>query len=338
MPTITNRLVSALSVNPADLVTTIDIEAHFQPIVKTLRLCNIFGGTAPVATLPTELIDQIEEYLTADKVVAYAKRLDQVRALYDCITKNCSPWFDHLTDEQKLLEINERLEWQGERPTNSLHSSEAEVVQEDILVAGDDRDGYRWQDDHLVKSREWYGLVGQPGQEGDGLFDMHKGFMLKEYGLEVFVTHKQTGYCEWKTLTYLTLPNMPASLRDKVCFDETCCAIPQCRLGSTFCQVVDDIAHEVTVPRAPSQEERARFARMVAFLGPLASRFDNRLRPKPSRLEVPTLKLLTRVELGERRRDPRVYRERGEWYDPAEEDGEGAAWEDGSSDKDQEEA
>ncbi|KAK5706238.1 hypothetical protein LTR97_001225 [Elasticomyces elasticus] len=294
MPTISTRLVWAIRIFPTDLVAAIEVEAQFRAITDTLRLSKIFGGTAPIATLPTELVNHIEDYLTAEKITARAQRRAHVERLYECMDNSCTPWDSHLTDEHKMILINEYLETQDEPTVNSFETWGAQIAQEYIQGHGEDEYCVFWQEDHLKNSLEWHALVGKPGQEGDGLFTKHHDFILAEYGLEVFVAYRLVDQCVYKTRTYLVLLGGAGGQPDgteKRIFRDGCCWKPPCRLGSKFCQVVDDVTDQVVVPPEPTEAEKGRFARMQRLLGlPVCTALE---------LEVPTLTMLTRVDLGE---------------------------------------
>ncbi|KAK5703650.1 hypothetical protein LTR17_021926 [Elasticomyces elasticus] len=214
MPEVTTRLAWAVRVNPADLVASIEIEAAFRPVADTLRLCNVFGKGefADITRLPKELVDHIEEYLIADKAAAKDERRAHHQSLAECCAGHCSPWEKHMTEEVRLALVNDVLHQLGRPAVDSLDETGAQAAV-DIM-----RNQILWHQEDYVKAAhvstqdEWQKLVGKAGAEShdQGVITKTRDFMLKHFGLVIFVAHRGRGHGNaHDTFAYLTLPEDP---------------------------------------------------------------------------------------------------------------------------------
>ncbi|KAK5703651.1 hypothetical protein LTR17_021927 [Elasticomyces elasticus] len=269
MPTIFTRLAYALQVDAADLAAAIEIDAQLRPAINTLQLCNRLGGTAPITTIPTELVDQIEEYLTTDRLEAMAQRRSRVQIFGKCLTGDCTQTYSiHMTEDDQLVHVNEGLVLAGEPVITSLAGMTRKEVEDWIL--SDPDFGFSNEDCRLAHSdhiREWYELMGQPGDTYGGMFKRNRGFVREYYGLEVFVAHLPYSFeANARSLTYLALP-------DDINLGETHAKevfARRCGRGSEDCDIqrtAESFTREVAMPAALSASESARFLKMVTKLG-----------------------------------------------------------------------
>ncbi|KAK4958834.1 hypothetical protein LTR10_003631 [Elasticomyces elasticus] len=258
MPTFSSRLTYALEVNASDLIAAIEVDVQFRAIVQTLQLCNIFGATATITKLPTELIDLVEEHIAANKLEAIAQRQHEVKKLYLCAEGECNS-FHHLSDSEQLTRVNEALKERSEDEAESvIAESEIMYVMVPRLI---ERFGLEERKDlldrHAMNVGEWRQLVGKAGMVDCGLFGKHSKFVRRYYGLEVFVANSgREG--RWRTSTNLILPNDKAnrSATEVERFDER-----------RECQKVSPGAPcEKWAPEEPTEDEKALFTAMLTGL------------------------------------------------------------------------
>ncbi|KAK5706126.1 hypothetical protein LTR97_001112 [Elasticomyces elasticus] len=198
MPFITSRLAWALEVDPANLVARVKEEAQYHFTANTLRLCNVFGkgDHATITELPKELIDLIEIFLRGDSIESAASSVARAENSMRCFADDCVPWDQHFSDEQKLNFLNRYREGQGEAEVMSLGDDKDRVHEERIVYLGLDRTFDCWQKDHARNVADWQQLVREPGQGNEGVFTEYQDFILRRYGLVVFVGHTQGDYHE----------------------------------------------------------------------------------------------------------------------------------------------
>ncbi|KAK5706239.1 hypothetical protein LTR97_001226 [Elasticomyces elasticus] len=271
MPEVITRLAWAVKVDPADLVAFIEIEAAFRPVTDTLRLCNVFGKGehAHITRLPKELVDLIEEHL--DKVGARSERRAHCRSLEECFSSFCSHWEKHMTDEQKLELVNEVLE-EGGMPTVKSHLETAAQGAVDVIL-----DGIRtfesdcWKPAHILLQDEWQTLVGKVGAgcHNQGVITQTRDFVLKHFGLEIFVAHGRSDMVNaYDTFAYLIFPDNPgpvaATQSYEICVSDT-------RKGRPYefydySPPEDSFAHEVNIFPVLTKSEKDRLLKMLVSL------------------------------------------------------------------------
>ncbi|KAK5739166.1 hypothetical protein LTR17_005467 [Elasticomyces elasticus] len=273
MPEVTTRLAWALRVNAVDLVASIEIEAAFRLVADTLRLCNVFGKGehADITRLPKELVDLIEEHLIAEKVAAVTERRAHCRSLEECFSSFCSHWEKHMTDAQKLEMVNEVLEEQG-MPTVKSHLETAaqgavHIINNGIMTYESDC----WKPAHIILQDEWQTLVGKAGAgcHDQGMITKTRDFVLKHFGLEIFVAHKQNQMVNaYNTFAYLTLPDDPepfaASQSYQVCVSDSKKDRPSDFYD--YSPPEASFAHEVNGFRLLTKSEEDRFLKMLVSL------------------------------------------------------------------------
>ncbi|KAK4891735.1 hypothetical protein LTR27_009743 [Elasticomyces elasticus] len=291
MPTFSTRLAYALEVDAGDLVVAIDAEANFRLVADTLLMCNVFGGFAPITTLPRELVDHIEAYLKADKPDATAKRQGEVKKMRECAEGYCTA-FDHMSDERKLIRINEVLPERGEDEIDSLEELDPHDLQGMLITC--DFDQLETQE-HWENVEEWWEIVGEVGSLHCGLFSKHAGFALRYYGLDVVITreglHEQS-----RTITYLTLPggkgDNPTTARNSTFKLDP--------VDYTYISQDADfvLGRQITVPKEPTGSEKARFGKMITGLAlPRWRRCRSDEVQDNLRSSLPKLTMLTHVHV-----------------------------------------
>ncbi|KAK3638334.1 hypothetical protein LTR56_013163 [Elasticomyces elasticus] len=295
MPTISTRLAYALEVDAADLVAALEIDVQFRSVVQTLQLCNMFGGTATITKLPTELIDLIEEHMAAYKLEAIAQRQHEVKKLYGCAEGSCTA-YNHMSDSEKLIRLNGALHKTGEDELKSLQESglapwKVESFVMELYLDGKEHLGLgvdeqeRLLDTHAENVEEWQTLVGKAGLVDCGLFSRHSEFLRRYYGLEVFVAYSSS-WDRGRAITYLTLPDGRGrdSRTEVELFDEK----PE-HQGVGF-----GVACEIVTPKELTDGQKARFVEMVTGLAmpdwELADSEDEK-----RALAAPMLTMLTHV-------------------------------------------
>ncbi|KAK5739172.1 hypothetical protein LTR17_005473 [Elasticomyces elasticus] len=272
MPTITNRLAYAVKVDAAHLVTHIEAEAQLYPVTETLRLCHVFGtgDDAHITRLPKELVDMIEDELVAESVSIRARRQEAASKMSDCFGQNCSPLRDHASKETQLAIVNEAFTRWGEPTVDSLLDDRVDSAKEHICDNRLDWEEDFWQEHHSSEIEEWQKLVGKLGVKEHGLFTKHQDFVRKRYGLEVFVAHRHDGERVWydgykgiyTTLAYVVLPSGNAPPRSLCDCNLLVKAMPEDHYPAE-----DACISSITVPSAPSQEEKQRVSKMLNSLG-----------------------------------------------------------------------
>ncbi|KAK5677088.1 hypothetical protein LTS10_010277 [Elasticomyces elasticus] len=293
MATISSRLAYALEVDAGDLVVAIDAEASFRLVADTLRMCKKHGAPATIAKLPEELVDHIEAYLKADKLATTAKRQVEVKKWRDCAEDSCTG-FSHMSDEQKLVRVNEILPLYGNEEVKSLDPEEISPEElHDLIVDEDVFQPDNWPREHYENIKQWWDLVGRVGTVHRGLFSKHAGFALRYYGLDIAVAREGI-ILRWSTHTYLTLPEERRAGHLRTYREDEMELDPE----------VDDLvnaefvlARQITVPDELTHSEKARFEKMI---GALALPGWERRRGDEVRENsrgVPKLTMLTNVHL-----------------------------------------
>ncbi|KAK4891742.1 hypothetical protein LTR27_009750 [Elasticomyces elasticus] len=294
MPTITSRLAYVVQVNAAHLVTHIEAEAQLYPVTETLRLCHVFGtgDDAHITRLPKELVDMIEDEVVAESVSTRTQRQEAASKMSECFGQKCSPLEDHASKETQLAIVNEAFTRWGEPTVDSLLDDTVDGAKAEIRDDCDDWEEDLWHEDHANKIEEWQELVGRLGGDEHGIYEAP--------GL-LFVAHRQDGEGVWydgyegiyTTLAYLTLssgnapPRWTHDHRRVLVKEEPEDSYP----------VEDTCVSDVTIPPAPSQEEKDRFLKMLTSLGlpgwtlGKSDGEDKKLRKSA----IPKLKMLTRI-------------------------------------------
>ncbi|KAK5677087.1 hypothetical protein LTS10_010276 [Elasticomyces elasticus] len=265
MPTVSTRLAYALLVNVVDLVVAIESDAQLRPAIQALKLCNRFGGIAPITILPTELIDLIKDDLTANILAATDQRRNELDKLYGCVTETCldSPSL-HMSAEQQLDRVNEAREMCKLPRRDSLAGWRSEDLESWIQELGSKYD----KEDSLVHVRqvaEWYKLVGRPEDEHDGLFNKQQDVVRRYFGLEIFVAYSASSIDAGAgTDVYLTLPEEregPNAIQDAHVLEDRC-GRGSCN-GCATRSTAESFARAIDMPRALSVSEAARFPKML---------------------------------------------------------------------------
>ncbi|KAK5677082.1 hypothetical protein LTS10_010271 [Elasticomyces elasticus] len=303
MPTITNRLAYAVAVNAADLVTHIEAEAQFRPVVTTLRLCNVFGqgDDAHITRLPKELVDMIGDELAAEQISKRSERRTAARQMSKCFSQDCIPLHDHITLYLRLALVNDVLEDWGEAAADSLLDDRVDDAEAEIIDEGMDWEVDDWKMGHTSNVRGWQGLVGKLGNDDNyGLFTKHREFLLQQYRLEVLVSHRHDGDGRehdgyqgiYTTLAYLVLPAVNGRQRS-----EYTDAVLEKENADDSYPVEDACTNDIKIPLVPSLEKKTRFFKMLTSLGlpgwklGISDEEDEKLRKRA----IPKLKLLTRI-------------------------------------------
>ncbi|KAK5706231.1 hypothetical protein LTR97_001218 [Elasticomyces elasticus] len=296
MPTVTTQLAYAVAVNVANLAACVKGEARFRRVADTLRLCNVLGqgDEAHVTRLPKELVDMIEDELTADKILTREHRLKELKQMYECFLENCSPYHDHFSSEQKLDLVNWVREGEGLPSLGSLDEEGVDEAVEDIIDFNDDRELDFWQEEHYKNVADWPNVVGKIEEPGDyGTFTRTRDFVLKHYGLEVFVAYKRVHGEVIVTEAYLILPNEVGIQKGTV-------RVGSCQKGDNLCDnspTEDCSAREITIRPMPSAADSARFFSMLTSLGTpdWLAKGDEEEEKKLRERATPKLMMLTRI-------------------------------------------
>ncbi|KAK3634785.1 hypothetical protein LTR56_015066 [Elasticomyces elasticus] len=250
-----SRIVWALQVDVATLVTHLETEMLYKPVIDMLRCCHSFGTGEKVyiTTLPVELIDMIADFLLAAKSAQRDAQYDDKALVVSTLTERGDiAAAKHTKEEVDQIVIN------------AIHSG-----------------CVKYRDRHTRRRDDWQYLVGKPHQYlGHKASVINNEFMRKMYGLEVFVAHKQIGNCTYDTLAYLILPNTwthphtngafqneDTENHDSHWMEKECGENPGCRILPGRCTGEDAIIHAVVVPPPLTPKEQARFPRMERLLG-----------------------------------------------------------------------
>ncbi|KAK5677089.1 hypothetical protein LTS10_010278 [Elasticomyces elasticus] len=277
MPEVTTRLAWAVPVDPVDLIVHLEAEVNFRPVANTLRLCNVLGkgAKAAITRLPKEMVDLIEEFLIADKVAARAERRAHCQALCECFGGVCFPYTRHMTDEQRLVTVNQQLGELVVPAVSSLDDSRAahavSYLPTDSTNAVSLSHQECWKADHARCAQEWQDLVGKvgdPDYSQSVVMDNTHNFVLKNYSLEIFLAHGQTSENNgYESIAYLALPE---ALRGIASHTWSLC-VDDCGKGAPYKHFdhsppEDSWAHEVTIPAVLSLSEQDRFWKMLRDL------------------------------------------------------------------------
>ncbi|KAK5677085.1 hypothetical protein LTS10_010274 [Elasticomyces elasticus] len=277
-----SRLVWALQVDVSALATHLDAEMLHKPVVDMLRCCNRYGTgeKAYITTLPVELVDNIAGFLAIHKAAERDVQRMKARSMYRCYVNECTP-LDHLSATAKA----------------SLLCSMTNKSSENIIAANYTLQGVKglmehgrnarefagWEEEHTDRRRRWQILVGEPNTSlsSHGLSGRYRNFMRVNYGLEMFVAHKQLGSCEYDTLAYLVLPSARSlshsnySFRNDADVDdldsdddnvERSEVRPGCARHTPSCSGEDVVIHSVVVPPPLTPKQQERFARIEKLL------------------------------------------------------------------------
>ncbi|KAK4958833.1 hypothetical protein LTR10_003630 [Elasticomyces elasticus] len=271
MPEVTTRLAWAVPVDPVDLIAYLEAEVRFRPVADTLRLCNVFGKgkKADITRLPKEMVDLIEEFLIVDMVAVRTERQARCQSLCECFGGLCLPYKKHMTDEQKLDTVNEACRTRvayDELTKRSPRRTYREWVRHRQGLHG-----APLVPDHARCICEWQELVGKVGASyhHQGLVTKTRNFVLKNFGLEIFLAHGQT--CEnngYGSIAYLTLPDAPglsAAYKWSVRVDDCGKGAPYKRFDHSPPE--DSWAHKVAIEAVLSLSEKNRFLKMLRSLG-----------------------------------------------------------------------
>ncbi|KAK4545953.1 hypothetical protein LTR36_002517 [Oleoguttula mirabilis] len=182
MPSIDIRLAWVTKVKVETLGAHLEAYINLQLTITMLRLCNQFGkgDEAFITRLPVELLKQIEEILLRHE------RAD-----------TCKGWTEDCRCFQALCAPTDHHD------TEVLEEMYREAFYDDFI-----------ESDHETKAR-WYDRAGKPTETARGFFSQHKDLLLKHFGLEVWIAHKQHNKArrQWEdgslfrsTTAYMTLP------------------------------------------------------------------------------------------------------------------------------------
>ncbi|KAK5723604.1 hypothetical protein LTR15_005303 [Elasticomyces elasticus] len=267
MPEVTTRLAWAVKVDPVDLIAYLEAEVRFRPVADTLRLCNVFGKgkKADITRLPKEMVDLIEEFLIVDMVAVRTERQARCQSLCECFGGLCLPYTKHMTDEQKLDTVNQELVRRELPMVSSLNDHRAARIVNGFATDRDYMEHLSWC------ISEWQELLGKVGASyhHQGLVTKTRNFVLKNFGLEIFLAHGQT--CEnngYGSIAYLTLPDAPglsAAYKWSVRVDDCGKGAPYERFDHSPPE--DSWAHKVAIKAVLSLSEKNRFLKMLRSLG-----------------------------------------------------------------------
>ncbi|KAK4958836.1 hypothetical protein LTR10_003633 [Elasticomyces elasticus] len=214
----------------------------------------------------------IEDEQMALKILAREHRLRVVKQMYECFLGDCSPYHDHFSPEQKLELVNWAREEKGLPSLGSL-----------------DEEG-----EHFKNVAHWLNLVGNIEEpDNHGTFTETHDFVLKHYGLEVFVAYKRIREEIILTKAYLILPNEVGVLKSIL-------RVGICQKGETPCDdspTQDSFACEITISPMPSAADNARFFSMLTSLGMpnWQTKGDEEEEKKLRERATPKLMMLTRI-------------------------------------------
>ncbi|KAK5113325.1 hypothetical protein LTR85_010942 [Meristemomyces frigidus] len=219
MPSMDIRLAWVTRVKVEVLGGHLQAYINLQPTLTTLRLCNRFGkgDMAFIARLPVELVTQVEDILMRQERTETWKAWTED---YRCFQALCTPT-DH-SETEELEEIYREIfvdefvdsDHETVRPKRKLTLSDIKKLDETLH---DFDNGYEgWRASHSDRKVRWYEKAGKPEYSSRGFFTQHKDLLLKHFGLEVWIAHKQHTQKrkgQWDdgsllrcTTAYLTLP------------------------------------------------------------------------------------------------------------------------------------
>ncbi|KAK5706127.1 hypothetical protein LTR97_001113 [Elasticomyces elasticus] len=286
MPAISTRLAYALEVKASDLVAALEVDVQFRTIVQTLQLCNMFGGTATITKLPTELIDLVEKHIEVDKLEAIAQRRHQVKKLYQCAEGSCSA-YDHMSFAEKLTRLNGVMKRLGKDEVKSLQESQLAPWKMQSFVMEQYPDGKGHQElgvgveEHLLACWTSMLRISRSGGNCD--------LVRRYYGLEVFAAHRDSGDRQ-ETCTYLVLPDESSRHRetDLERFDEK----------PDHQEIGFGVAREINAPEELTDGEKSRLVEMLTGLAmPGWDSGDDEEKQELLDRAAGTLKMLTYVRV-----------------------------------------
>lgn len=282
MATLDLSLAWSVDVPVETLGAHLQAYVELQPTINTLRLCNRFGQgpQAAITRLPVELVAEIEGYLMDNE---RAKQLDNWSKDFKCFQGLCKP-IDHLSDSEQVgiwRDLFDECDYCGGRgcsgsgPETELNERQRKALEnflEDMMQDEGPEDS-SWFMEHENRMTRWQGKTGAPTEQSRGLLSNYSALLLRNFGLQLWVTHtqpktKKPG--QWtavdvysSTVAYLTLPC------DKVhhTFDRAWSESRSYSDGLPFLATESGGGVSVATPGELSAADFFRFSRAVKMLG-----------------------------------------------------------------------
>jgi hypothetical protein len=89
-------IVWAYEIDPVKLGSHLETYSACKPLFQTLRLCHKYGESAPITSLPVEVLKMIEDEIFEAQVAESMPRWEQE---YSCFQEQCWP-VDHYTFDE----------------------------------------------------------------------------------------------------------------------------------------------------------------------------------------------------------------------------------------------
>lgn len=267
---------------------------ELQPTIQALRLCNRYGQgfRAAVTKLPIELVKEIEGHLIIDE---RKKQRKNWATDFRCFQGLCKP-LEHLSDSKQvdiwrdirytcgcLTCMDSDDEEDGDEkaclhvvPTDKLNARQQKTLEEflDSVGAGEDEEDSLWWMEHESRCSRWHGKTGSPIDPMRGLLSDFAKTLLRNFGLELWVTHTQSPKGKpgqfrvvgvyASTIVFLTLPH--AKTRKSI--DRGRRAFANLNTYEVpFVATEGGGAAFMEMPKALSTTDSTRFSRAVSILG-----------------------------------------------------------------------
>lgn len=275
------------------------LQAYYQlqPTIRTLRLCNRYGQgpKAAIVSLPPELISEIEGYLIEDERKKHRKHWETD---FRCFQGLCKP-IDHISDSEQVDYVFETFgrdffeeDEDGEEDEDAFADEPRHICYECLpekltkkqqeclngilsdIASDDGEEASMWWPEHEGRVARWEGKTGLPNTTDRGLLSAYSHVLLRDFGLQVWITHSQPKGPE--TQHRFTVVDVYASTIAHI-------SLPGKAITASFRKALSDtrsidgdmpyLATEsgggivTSIPTALSEQDSARFSRALRILG-----------------------------------------------------------------------
>ncbi|KAK5703643.1 hypothetical protein LTR17_021919 [Elasticomyces elasticus] len=285
MPRKVTHTAWAVYIDPATLATHVEAEVYHHNLIDAIiKNADPRNGEHPLSSkLPCELVlrvnDHLRDLLIVDKqLIEYKIKYRDESCKYTtwkterCFKGGCFP-VDHLPDDQvEALEQHLAKEYEPDSDdfdsvyeiTEYLYDTSQQQIARDGIITVD------WRAIHNARIHEYEGLVGRPGSGHYGVLTTHQDFLLKHYGLQVWVRFEQHEECSYQAEAYLTLPSDVPMQSSIVPFNFKPCnsggSKGHHRIGHR-CDAETQVDRLLVTPDALDSAQHATFARAMKEMG-----------------------------------------------------------------------